>query len=73
MEYKGLLLGPHEPVTGFCSKLPYSSSLSHICFFMYILMSPYLHLGLESGLFLFSFLTEICFDFPEIFDADYKL
>jgi hypothetical protein len=59
MEYEGLLLGPHEPVTGFCFELPYSSSLSHIWFFMYILMPPHLHLGLGSGLFLFSFLTEI--------------
>jgi len=32
IEYEGLLLGPHEPVTGFCSELPYSSSLSHIWF-----------------------------------------
>lgn len=64
MEYEGLLLGLHEPVTGFCSELPYSSSLSHIWFFMYILMSSHLHLGLGSGLFLFSFLTEILICFP---------
>ena len=53
MEYGGLLLGPHKPVTGFCSELPYCSSLSHIWFFMCMLMSPPLHLGLGSGLSFF--------------------
>ena len=64
MEYEGLLLGPHEPVTGFSSELPYSSSLSHIWFLMYILMSPYLYLSLGSGLFLLSFLAEILIQLP---------
>ena len=63
MKYEGLLLGPHEPVTGLCSELPYSSSLPHIWFFMYILVLPRLYLGLGSGLFLFSFLTEILISF----------